>query len=74
MVSELINHAYVIKPPKKLKGWGLESLRLGEHVETGERDELGGDAEAPLSFPTPCPTHVFHLAIPELIFFNQPVI
>lgn len=31
--NELINHAYLVKLYKDLKGWSMESFPVGEHVE-----------------------------------------
>ena len=33
MANDLIDHAYVIKPPSKPKRWGLERFWVGEGME-----------------------------------------
>ena len=40
MANDLINYAYIMKPPKgkkKAEGLGSESLWVGEHLEVRER-------------------------------------
>ena len=64
MANDLISHDSIMRPPYKLKKkkktpktQGLESLGVGEYVETGESDAPGASKESP-SLPLPCPEHL----------------
>ena len=65
MTSDLINHAYVVKPPKKIKKEGLESLWLGEHMEMKRGCYPGRRCGYPRLFPQPGPGHLLHPVVSE---------
>ena len=69
MTGDLINHAYVMKPPYKPKRMEFGELPGCEHVETGESVEPGEGMGALHHLPVLCPIYHFHLAVPELYPF-----
>ena len=49
---------------------GSESFQVGEHMEVLAELHPREGKVAPCPFPTtPCPMHLFHLAVPELYPF-----
>lgn len=72
MASDLINHAYVMKPPLKTpEKWSSESFQIGEHIEVGE----SGTARWAWKLCVPPYVHFFHLAVLESYpFLNLPVL
>ena len=55
MANDLINYAYVMKPPKekkKAEGLGSESLWVGEHLKVRERRPL--ELQAPSTYLSLC--------------------
>lgn len=67
------NNVSIKTPRDKVGGVSrLESFQVGELVETGESGLLRENTEAPHPFPVSCPTHCFHLAAPEISFYNKP--
>ena len=52
VANDLINYAYVMKPPKNPEGWDSESFRVGEHVEMLTQWCIWRDVDALCPFPT----------------------
>ena len=72
MANDLLNHAYVMKPPLKTQKDGVQRAsglmniwRLCEIAVPGN----GMDMEAPYLPPTLSPMHLFHLVVPDLYLF-----
>lgn len=63
MTGELINHAFVMKPPYKPNRMEFGELPSCAHVETGESVEPGEGMGALRRFPELCTTRLFHLAV-----------
>ena len=64
MANDLVNHAYLMKPPRIPTRTGFEELLGWTHGDLGEW--LG--SSSPLSH-IPCLMHLFYLAVPELYTF-----
>ena len=64
--SQLLNQTWLCSDVSiKHQKDGFGEFVVGEHIEIGgEWYALG---EAPCPFPTPCPVHLFHLAVPFII-------
>lgn len=58
--DDLIDHAYIMRPPERRRRTGSESFRVGKHGEVwgGEGTWRGMEALRPL--PMFCPVHLFH--------------
>ena len=72
IVNDLINHAYIMKPPlKTLKDKVQRASGLVNQWRFRRSGLEGREALRPISIP--CPIHLFHLAIPEsyLFIINQ---
>lgn len=61
VTHDLINHACETKP---LKTQEERLLGVSELVEVWESGTASKGLEALCHFPTPCPVHLFHLAVP----------
>lgn len=60
-----------IKTPKC---WASESFQVGEHIKVWERSMPPEGKEALHTSPMPCPMHLFHQAVAELLLYDKPVI
>lgn len=71
MANDLINNAYLMEPPKKIKWRGSKSFQVSEHTEElrGGTPEESMKAAHPL--PSPGPLHRLHLAVAELCPLQQ---
>ena len=76
MANDIINLAYVIKPPKKASELqGSVSFRVGKCTEMLGRRAPGESTEAPCHpTPRPYPMPLFHQAFPTFILYNEPEI
>ena len=80
MASDIINHVYAIRPPRKPEGQGSESFLLDGHKEIVEEGSLQKACKIstfpphPIS-PSRYPLHLFHLSVSGLHFsYNKPLI
>ena len=69
ITNDLINHAYVIKPPWKAKESVWRASGLVNTWTAREIDTFRESMDTPCPFSIPCPKHLFHLAVPELYPF-----